>query len=61
MTATLALHLIHADGRQYEFRPQGETVLVTLAGRRKFDRYSLPVTEARVLWTRLVGRGFETW
>ena len=60
-------YLVHADGRQYEFAPQaaveGATacVLVTLAGRRKWDRYVLPREEALELWRRLRAAGFEKW
>ena len=53
-------YAISRDGTVYYFRPGDEDVLVTLRSATVLgDTYAVPLTEARALWRRLVGRGYR--
>lgn len=53
--------MIHDDGRQYTFRPQGEETQVLQNCGADVRRFSLPTEEARQLWRRLWKQGFRPW
>ena len=58
-----SITVVHSNGRQYDFQPQPglETVVVTIYARRRLNRTTLPVEEARQLWRRLETQGFQRW
>ena len=53
--------MLHDDGRQYTFRPQGDEVQVLQNCGRDVRRFVLPIEEARQLVAKLWKQDFYLW